>query len=269
MPRTIALCYDFDGTLSPRYMQEYGYIPQLKVPPKVFWKKAVSLAKEQEADPILCYMFLMLKEATMENGVELTRKSFTSHGSGIEFFPGVEGWFARINRHGKSLGVPVEHYIISSGIKEMIEGTKIAKHFQRIYASSFIYDQNGVACWPALAVNYTTKTQFLFRINKGHLDVWDNSKINGFTPMEKRPVPFSRMILLGDGETDIPCMRLVKDMGGYSCAVHKPGRAPKKKALHLMTEGRVDLVAEADYSAGSHLEKEIKGAISRMADLKN
>ena len=261
----VALCYDFDGTLSPRYMQEYGFIPQLKVQPKAFWKKAMALSKAQEADPILSYMFLMIKEATMENGVELTKKSFTSHGRDIEFFPGVEGWFGRINRYAESKGVCLEHYIISSGIKEMIEGTKIGKHFRRIYASSFMYDQNGVACWPALAVNYTTKTQFLFRINKGHLDVWDNSQINAYKPMEERPIPFSRILFIGDGETDVPCMRVVKDQGGYSCAVHKDYRAAKKQAGKLLQEGRVDFVAEADYRAGSPMDLEVKKFILHLA----
>jgi len=267
MPRTIALCYDFDGTLCPRYMQEYGYIPQLGVKPKHFWQMAINLAKEQNADPILCYMFLMVREAGMQNGVELTRKSFQKHGRDIEFFPGVTGWFTRMNRFAKSKGVKLEHYIISSGIKEMIEGCRIGKEFKRIYASSFLYDQNGIARWPSMAVNYTTKTQFLFRINKGCLDVWDTAGINAYQPMNDRPVPFSRMIFIGDGETDVPCMSLVKNLGGYSVAVHKPGRETKKKAGHLMTEGRVNLVAEADYSVSSLLDKEIKGAISRMTDL--
>lgn len=267
MLRSIAICYDFDGTLCPRYMQEYGYIPQLGVKPKHFWKMAVDLAKNQNADPILCYMFLMVREAGMQNGVELTRSSFQKHGRGIDFFPGVEGWFGRMNRFAKSKGVKLEHYIISSGIKEMIEGCRIGKEFKTIYASSFLYDQNGIAKWPSMAVNYTTKTQFLFRINKGCLDVWDTAGINAYQPMEKRPVPFSRMIFIGDGETDVPCMSLVKNLGGYAVAVHKPGAVGKKRARHLMTEGRVDLVSEADYSAGRHLDKEIKVAISRMADL--
>jgi len=263
----VAICYDFDGTLSPRYMQEYGYIPQLRVQPKAFWRKSLLLARAQESDPILSYMFLMLKEATMENGVKLTRGEFTRHGRKITFFPGVEAWFSRMNRYGESMGVRLQHYIISSGLKEMIEGTAIAGHFHKIYASSFMYDQNGVACWPALAVNYTTKTQFLFRINKGHLDVWDNSQINSFTPMEERPIPFGRMIFIGDGETDVPCMRLVKELGGYSCAVHKDSPAAKKKAGELLDNGRVQLVAPADYRRSSLLDREIKRTILRMAKL--
>jgi len=261
----IALCYDFDGTLCPRYMQEYGYIPQLGVNPKQFWKMAIDLAKTQNADPILCYMFLMVREAGMQNGVELTLNSFQKHGREIEFFPGVKSWFGRMNRFAKSKGVRLEHYIISSGIKEMIEGCKIGKEFKTIYASSFLYDQNGIAKWPSMAVNYTTKTQFLFRINKGCLNVWDTTGINAYQPMEKRPVPFSRMIFIGDGETDVPCMSLVKNLGGFSVAVHKPGAVPKKKARILLDEGRVNLISEADYTAGSLLEREIRKVISKTS----
>ncbi len=260
---TIAICYDFDGTLCPRYMQEYGYIPQLGVKPKHFWKMAIDLAKEQNADPILCYMFLMVREAGMHNGVELTRKSFQTHGRDIDFFPGVTSWFGRMNRFAKSKGVKLEHYIISSGIKEMIEGCRIGKEFKTIYASSFLYDQNGIAKWPSMAVNYTTKTQFLFRINKGCLDVWDTAGINAYQPMEQRPVPFSRMIFIGDGETDVPCMSLVKNLGGYSVAVHKTSPVAKKKAKLLLEEGRVNLISPADYSAGSVLDREIKRAIEQ------
>lgn len=256
--KTVAICYDFDGTLCPRYMQEYGYIPQLGVKPKHFWKMALDLAIEQNADPILCYMFLMVREAGMKNGVELTRASFQRHGRDIDFFPGVTGWFGRINRFAASKQVKLEHYIISSGIKEMIEGCKIGSEFKTIYASSFLYDQNGIARWPSMAVNYTTKTQFLFRINKGCLNVWDTAGINAYQPMEKRPIPFSRMIFIGDGETDVPCMSLVKNMGGYSVAVHKPSATAKKKARLLLDEGRVNLVTTADYEVGSALDIEIK-----------
>lgn len=265
MNRPIAICYDFDGTLCPRYMQEYGYIPQLGVQPKQFWKMAMELAKTQNADPILCYMFLMVREAGMQNGVELTRKSFQKHGREIGFFPGVENWFGRMNRFAKSKGVKLEHYIISSGIKEMIEGCRIGKEFKTIYASSFLYDQNGIAKWPSMAVNYTTKTQFLFRINKGCLDVWDTAGINAYQPMEQRPVPFDRMIFIGDGETDVPCMSLVKNLGGYSVAVHKTGATAKKKARLLLEEGRVNLISPADYSKGSVLDREIRKRIEDAA----
>jgi len=149
----------------------------------------------------------------------------------IELFPGVKEWFKRINDHAKTKGIRLEHFIISSGIREMVEGTLIHKAFKKIYASSFVFDANGVACWPALAINYTTKTQYLFRINKGSLDVHDNSVINKFVPKEQRPVPFEHMIFIGDGETDIPCMRLVKDQGGIPLPSTTPPGAATKNML--------------------------------------
>ncbi len=206
----------------------------------------------------------MLEKATPASGVQITRSAFVNYGKIVELFPGVENWFLRMNSFGKEAGAQIEHYIISSGIKDMIEGTSIAKRFKKIYASSFMYDQNNVAHWPALAINYTTKTQFLFRINKGLLDVWDNSKINSYVDKDKRPIPFQRMIYIGDGSTDIPCMKLVKDQGGYSIAVYKAGSKKKSSADNLLKEDRVHFVAPADYLENSYLDQQIKAVIQKM-----
>jgi len=261
---TIAICYDFDGTLSPRNMQEYNYIPQLKLSSKRFWSEVEERARSQEADQILSYMRLMIEKATLSSGVRITRRSFEDFGKTVELFPGVLGWFNRVDTHGKRRGAAIKHFIISSGLKEMIHGTSIAGKFERIYASSFMFDQNGVAIWPALALNYTTKTQFLFRINKGVLDSWDNSKINDFVPMAERPVPFARIIYLGDGSTDIPCMKLVKEQGGYSIAVYTPGSKKKASAKRLLTEDRVNFVAPADYRKDRSLDRQVKATIDKM-----
>ena len=261
---TIAICYDFDGTLSPRNMQEYDYIPQLKLSSKRFWNEVEERAKNQEADQILSYMRLMIEKATPSSGVRITRQSFEDFGKTVELFSGVLGWFKRIDTYGKRRGASINHFIISSGLKEMIRGTPIAGKFKRIYASSFMFDQNGVAIWPALALNYTTKTQFLFRINKGVLDSWDNSKINDFVPMDKRPVPFARFIYIGDGSTDIPCMKLVKEQRGYSIAVYQPGSKKKASAERLLTEDRINFVAPADYREGRSLDKQVKATIDKM-----
>ena len=261
----IAICYDFDGTLSPNYMQEYDFIPKLDMKPEEFWMKATKLAKEREADPILTYMGLMLEEAGKRDHVKITKKDFVSHGKNISFFPGVESWFERINNYGAAKGFIIEHYIISSGIKEMIEGSLIQKYFKKIYASSFAYDKHGLAMWPAMAVNYTTKTQFLFRINKGALDVSNNEKVNEYIPEAERPVPFKRMIFIGDGETDVPCMKLVKELGGYSVGVYRP-RNEKSVIVsnRLLDHNRVNLVAPADYRAGKLLDTKIKRVIDKM-----
>ena len=264
-PVTIAIAYDFDGTLSPGNMQEHGFLPNIGMSPIKFWNEADQLAKKHEADSVLTYMNLMLTKAK-EAGVPVGRQDFRDHGKSVKLFEGVKPWFQRINKYGKSAGLKAEHYIISSGLHEMIEGTPIAHEFKKIYASSFKYDANDVAEWPALAINFTTKTQYLFRINKGVLDVYDNKKINEFVPMEERPIPFKRMIFIGDGETDIPCFSLVKSLGGHSIAVYKPRtKGAKAKAERLVRDGRVNFVAPADYSSGSHIDDIVKALIDKIA----
>lgn len=261
----IAMCYDFDGTLSPRNMQEYEYIPQLDLKPKQFWAEAKERAKEQKADEILSYMCLMLEKSRNSKKVKVTKEAFEKCGNTVELFPGVPTWFKRVNEYCGKKGISVEHFIISSGIKEMIAGTTIAKEFKSIFASSFMYDQHGVADWPGLAINYTTKTQFLFRINKGLLDAWDNSKINKYTPKHKRRIPFERMIYIGDGATDIPCMKLVKEQGGFSIAVYRSYSSRKKaEAKKLLQEGRVDFSCQADFRKGTAIDEQVKLVINKM-----
>jgi len=173
----IAIVYDFDGTLSPGNMQEYDFFPQLGMSPNQFWTAAKKRAQDHEADEILAYMTLMLDKSASSN-VCINKEAFAQYGKEVDLFPGVLEWFLRINQFAADNDVIPEHYILSSGIKEMVAGTPIAQHFKKIFASSFIYEQHGVAKAPGLAINYTTKTQFLFRINKGVLNAWDNSKIN-------------------------------------------------------------------------------------------
>lgn len=261
----MAICYDFDGTLAPGSMQEYDFIPQLKITSKEFWGEVHKRSKSQEADEILTYMCVMLEKAQSSNNVRITREDFMNYGKKIVLFKGVNKWFKRIKKFAQRQGVILEHYIISSGIREMVEGTSIANEFKKIFASSFIYDQHNVAKWPGLAINYTTKTQFLFRINKGVLNVWDNERINKYTPKEKRRIPFSRFIYIGDGTTDIPCMKLVKDQGGHSIAVYKERAKKKKPATNLLDEDRVNFVVPADYSSGKQLDKIVKTIIEKIS----
>ena len=211
----VALVYDFDGTLSPGNMQEFGFVQAIGKDSEAFWTKTNELAMKNDADGILCYMYLMMEEARANN-VSLRRESFVKFGSKIKLFKGVEQWFEMINKYGKTLGLNIKHYVNSSGLKEMIEGTSIAKNFERIYACSFLYNVDDVAYWPAVAVNYTTKTQFLFKINKGIKEVSDNTIINKYLAQEDRPMPFERMIYFGDGDTDIPSMKVVKEHGGHA-----------------------------------------------------
>ena len=269
-----AIIYDFDGTLAPGNMQERDFIPAIKMKTKKFWDEVTKISKKHQADNILIYMKLMLDKAQAAS-VSVRKNDFKEYGKKLSFFKGIfpyrdsdkqeEGWFERINRYGSASGINVEHYIVSSGIREMIEGTKLSKKFKVIYASSFFYDHNGVAVWPALAVNYTTKTQYLFRINKGCLDISDNKSINKYIQEENRYVPFSNMVYIGDGDTDIPCFRLVKDRGGHSIAVYKPNtKGAKKKTEGLINDGRVNFIISADYRNGSTIDKIVKGLIDKI-----
>ena len=261
----VAIAYDFDGTLAPGNMQEHSFIPNIGMTAENFWNMADQLAKENEADSVLTYMNLMIKKAN-EAGVPIRKGDFRKHGKSVKLFKGVKAWFDRINDYGRGKGLKLEHYIISSGIQEMIDGTPIAAEFKKIYASSFKYDASGVAEWPALAINFTTKTQYLFRINKGALEVYDKKRINEFLPMEDRPIPFENMIFIGDGETDIPCFSLVKSLGGHSIAVYKPkAKGGKEKAEKLIEDGRVNFVAPADYSTGRGIDTIVKAVLDKIA----
>ena len=260
----IAICYDFDGTLSPKNMQEYDFMKEIKMTPKKFWKKVKELAKKHNADETSVYMKLMIDESK-KNENSFTEKTFKDYGKAIELFKGVDTWFSRINKYGREQGIVVNHFIISSGLKEMIEGTKIARQFKKIYASSFIYDSNTAAEWPAVVLNFTTKTKYLFEINKGK----NCSNINKYVPDEDREIPFSNMIYIGDGETDVPCMKIVKKEGGHSIAVYKPKSSKKKIAERLVKEDRVNFISPADYSENSIIERLVKSIINKIISDKN
>ncbi|MFV0411666.1 MAG: haloacid dehalogenase-like hydrolase [Oscillospiraceae bacterium] len=250
----IAFMYDFDKTLCPKDMQEYTFIPTLLgITPAQFWQKANGLAAGEKMDRILAYMYTMLQEAGRA-GQPIRRADFEAMGKDIEFFPGVQEWFGRINAYGAKMGAEVQHYIISSGLTELIQGSAIAKNFTCIYACEFHYNVNGVADWPASAVNYTGKTQYLFRINKGALNISDDETVNMVMPESQRPVPFSNMVYIGDGFTDIPCMRLVKANGGHSVAVYPQGGKKVETAQNLLRDGRVNFIAPANYNGGKPLE---------------
>lgn len=256
----VALMYDFDKTLSTKDMQEYGFIPSLGMSPSEFWSETVKLANKENMDSILAYLYLMVKKAS-EKGMPVTYDMLFSLGKGVQYYPGVEDWFERINEYGRELGVTVEHYVISSGQKEIIDGSSISKYFKKIYACEFLYGNHGEALWPKMCVNYTNKTQFLFRINKGVLDVCDDININKYIRAEERRVPFPNMIYIGDGLTDVPCMTLVKLNKGQSIAVYKE----KDTAARLMAENRVDFITEADYRKDSELDHIVKTIISKMS----
>ena len=259
---TVALIYDFDGTLSPGNMQEFGFIQAIGNHIDEFWKKNKELSEKNDANGILTYMYLMI-QAAKANSISLKRDSFKKFGSNVELFSGVKEWFSLINAYGESLGLEIKHYINSSGLKEMIEGTPIAKEFESIYACSFLYDVDGVAYWPAVAIDYTAKTQFLFKINKGIKQVSDNKMINKFIPKEERPIPFQHMIYFGDGDTDIPCMKMIKEHGGHSIAVYG-NKAKRETALQLIKDNRVNFVCEADYRKGKEIDKVVRTVLDKI-----
>lgn len=249
----VAICYDFDKTLTPDDMQAQGFIQSVGYDVKAFWDEVNLMASFHGMDTNLAYMYKMVVEAN--HHLPLTRQSLRDYGSQIELYKGVESWFDRITKYGAYLGVEVEHYIISSGLKEMIEGTVLGKNgvFKRIYASSFLFDNDGKAIWPAQAINYTNKTQFLYRIEKGVLDLDDLGVNDHYEPGQER-VPFSNMIYIGDSDTDIPCMRLVHKNGGHSIGVYDPNTKDKAKVYKMLKEQRVAHFAPADYSKDSELD---------------
>ena len=258
----LAICYDFDKTLSPDDMQAQGYIQSIDYEVSEFWKESNELAKNNDMDQNLAYMYMMASNA--RGKLLFTKDTLYEQGSNVKLFPGVKTWFDRINEYGKNKGVCVEHYIISSGLKEMIEGTEVADKFKKIYASSFYFDKDGVAVWPAQVVNYTNKTQFLFRIEKGVLDINDQGVNSYFQPNQYR-VPFRNMIYIGDSDTDIPCMKLVNVNGGHSIGVYNSKTKDKSKVFRMLEENRIKYYEPADYKKGSELEKLVQMIIDRTA----
>ena len=262
----VAICYDFDGTLIKGNMQEPTFIKEkLGMTPAQFWAKADLQTMEQSADSILSYMKLMIDEANAKK-LAFKREDFVACGKEMLFFKGVTTWFDRINEYASKKGVKVSHFIISSGLQEMIEGTKIAPYFTKVYASCFMYDGYGRAVWPARIVNYTDKTQYLARINKGRLDPMDVAGVNMAMPKEQRAIPYENMIYFGDGETDVPSMSMIKNHGGYCFAVYPPNKkGAREKASRFLNDGRVNFVVPADYSAGKRIEKCVQTIIDKVA----
>lgn len=258
----VAIMYDFDKTLCTRDMQEYTFIPSLGMQPDDFWSGTGEIASKEQMDSVLTYMYCMITES-QQSGKPFTREDLVECGKHIEYLPGVEEWFERVNLYGEDAGVRVEHYVLSSGLKEIIEGSSIAKFFKKIFASEFLYDsQTGNPIWAKMAVNYTNKTQFVYRINKGVLDISNNVDVNASRPDDDRRVYFNNMIYIGDGLTDVPCMKLVKQSGGHSIALYQNGQ--KDKVQPLLKHERVDWIFEADYRKGQALDQAMHDLICKL-----
>lgn len=259
----VAFIYDYDHTLCTTDMQNYSFIPSLNIKASDFWSQANELTKKEHMDSLLAYMYLMIEESKKRN-LPINRESFVQLGKDIKYFPGVETWFKRLEEYGKQVGVEVQHYVISSGNKEIIEGSSIYPYFKEVFACEYLY-KDGVAVWPKSVVNYTTKTQFLYRINKGILDLSENDKVNASMPDEDKPIPFQNMVYIADGETDVPCMKTVRSNGGLAIAVYD--KKKKKPAARLFRDKRVDFLCEADYSEDKQLEQIAKLIIDKVAPM--
>jgi len=259
----VALIYDFDGTLSTTNMQDYCLIPEFGMTVKNFWHKANTWGEDNCAEQITSSMYYFVR-VSHEKNIPLTRKTFFDCAKNIEYFAGVEEWFERINHYGDMLDLEIEHYIISSGFEEIIEGSVIRKYFKEIFGCSYVYNEQGNPIWPARVVNYSTKTQYLSKINKG-LGKLEDRAVNEFMPDEERPIPFSRMIYFGDGATDIPSMRLVKKSGGYSIAVYRPKSHHKKQAIKLLSDDRVNFALPADYRENTEIDNVVKTILVKLA----
>lgn len=259
----VALVYDFDQTLSTTYMQDYVLIPELGMTPKTFWKKANQWSVDNCADQITGSMYYFMKTAK-EKGVRLTKENFHYCGSLVKYYKGVETWFERINDYGKKLGLKVEHYIISSGYEEILYGTSICKYFKDVFGCSYAFGEDGTPVWPARVINYSTKVQYITKINKG-LGKLEDKLVNEFMEDSKRRVPYKRIVYFGDGMTDIPTMKLVKSRGGNAIAVYKPKSDQKQTAVKLLKDNRVNFALPADYSEGTDIDIVIKTILEKLA----
>ena len=257
----IAFLYDFDKTLCTTDMEDYAFIPSLGYTPAEFWGRANAFGWENRMDGLLAYMYTMIQECAAQN-IKLDRAFLNHCGESIQLFPGVREWFARINAFGESLGVQVEHYVISSGLREIIEGSGIAQEFREIYACEFYYNENGDACWPKLDVNFTNKTQFVYRINKGILDVSRDKELNDSMPDDSKRIPFTNMIYMGDGLSDVPCMKMMRAYGGQAIAVYQASN--RQGVEKLLADGRVDFIFPADYRADTELDRTVRDILRKM-----
>lgn len=259
----MAICYDFDKTLSPNDMQTFTLIPSFEIDAASFWEESNKLAKENLMETNLAWMYQLLHYSKFKRK-SIRKEYFREIGKDVALYKGVEDWFDRMDKYAEKQGIILEHYIISSGLKEIIEGSRIADKFKRIYASSYYYTPDGVAEWPAQAVNYTNKTQFIFRIAKGIFEEYDD-RVNDSMPENKLYIPYENIVYIGDSATDIPCMRLVKSKGGYSIGVFDPEKDIRQKVYQLFNDGRINYFAPADYSSRSELTKYVKQIIDSVA----
>ena len=259
----MAICYDFDKTLSPDDMQTFTLIPSFGIDSEEFWREANALAREKSMDKNLAWMFNLIKYSKFM-GRSIHRSHFKDAGAEVKLYEGVLSWFERLNAYARIRGIELEHYIISSGLREIIEGNPIAPYFKKIYASSYYYSADGIAEWPAQVVNYTTKTQYIYRVSKGFLDENDE-RVNDVVPRSERYIPYENIVYIGDSATDIPCMKLVSSENGHAIGVYDPHRQNTEQVERLLREGRINYYAPADFREDKPLDVYLKSVIDEIA----
>ncbi|MDR1697971.1 MAG: haloacid dehalogenase-like hydrolase [Erysipelotrichaceae bacterium] len=258
----MAIMYDFDNTLCIGDMQNYGFIPAVGMQPQEFWHKTGEIAKKEKSEKILTFLYAMVM-MSREKKIPLTREYLKNQGRDIKYFPGVLSWFDRINAYGKSKGIKVEHYLVTSGNKEIVEGCVIAPHFKQIFGSEYIYDKDTKeAIWVKNMINYTQKTQYFFRISRGVTDITNDDDVNKRVEEKNKRIPYRNFVYIGDGMTDVACMVLVKEKGGKSIAVYPEGK--KEKIQYLIDEERVNLSCRADYRHNSPIDRTIRLLIDNL-----
>ncbi|OGX14580.1 MAG: hypothetical protein A2351_01415 [Omnitrophica bacterium RIFOXYB12_FULL_50_7] len=263
----IAIVYDFDGTLSPGNMQEETIFKAYGIDKKKFWARSQSLVIRKGYEKTLAYLKLLIDDPIFKKR-PLTKRMLREFASHIPYYPGVdEGYFDQLGAFIRSLpevpeaGITLEHYIISSGLQDILEGISIRKHFKKIYACEYDF-QRGRPVFPKLVINDTNKTQFLFRINKGRLKL--SESINNHMPETERRIPFRNMIYVGDGITDVPSMTVVQKAGGNAIAVYDPAKRVPRAVKTMVAEHRAEHFAPADFRPQSLLVKILRQTLKKI-----
>ncbi|UCD74095.1 MAG: haloacid dehalogenase-like hydrolase [Phycisphaerales bacterium] len=270
MSKIIALVLDFDDTLAPDSTS--GFLRTLGVDADHFWAGHVQQLLDDDWDPIPAYLWRMIELSNSRpEGDRITRDKLSAWGRQITFFEGVEDLFDTLREEAQRIDpeIAVEFYIISSGIGEVLRTTSIFPQLKDVWACEFHYNERGEIVYPRNVVSFTEKTKYLYRISKGLIgEKWRGKPfaVNERMVPDDYRIPFKKMIVVGDGHTDIPCFALVKRYGGYPFGVYDPEHPGKwSRAFDFVTDQRVVSLHTARYSPGSDLHNALRMAVNRIA----